>query len=42
MDNAFMEAVNGRFRRECLNDKWFLSLEKILFTGKGLLRFPGV
>ena len=27
MDNAFIEAFNGRFSQECLNDNWFLSLE---------------
>ena len=27
MDNAFIEALNGRFRQECLNENWFLSLE---------------
>ena len=26
-DNAFIEAFNGRFREECLNENWFLSLE---------------
>ena len=26
-DNAFTEAFNGRFRRECLNENRFLSLE---------------
>ena len=26
MDNAFIEAFNGRFRQECLNENWFLSL----------------
>ncbi len=26
-DNAFIEAFNGRFRQECLNVHWFLSLE---------------
>ena len=26
-DNAFMESFNGRFRQECLNENWFLSLE---------------
>lgn len=26
-DNAFIEAFNGRFRQECLNESWFLSLE---------------
>lgn len=26
-DNAFIESFNGRFRDECLNQHWFLSLE---------------
>ncbi len=26
-DNAFIEAFNARFRAECLNEHWFLSLE---------------
>lgn len=26
-DNAFIEAFNGRFRAECLNARWFKSLE---------------
>ena len=26
-DNAFIEAFNGRFRQECSNGNWFLSLE---------------
>ena len=26
-DNALIEAFNGRFRKECLNESWFLSLE---------------
>ena len=26
-DNAFNEAFNGRFRAECLNSHWFMSLE---------------
>ena len=26
-DNAFIEAFNGRFRQECLNENWFLSME---------------
>ena len=26
-DNALIEAFNGRFREECLNQSWFLSLE---------------
>ena len=25
-DNAFIEAFNGRFRQECLNTHWFMSL----------------
>ena len=25
-DNAFIEAFNGRFRAECLNAHWFLTL----------------
>jgi len=25
-DNAFIESFNGKFRRECLNANWFLSL----------------
>jgi len=27
IDNAFVESFNGRFRDECLNTHWFLSLE---------------
>jgi len=26
-DNAFIEAFNSRFRQECLNEHWFLSIE---------------
>ena len=26
-DIAFIEAFNGRFRQECLNQNWFLSLD---------------
>ncbi|MEI6628784.1 MAG: integrase core domain-containing protein [Alphaproteobacteria bacterium] len=26
-DNAFVESFNSRFRQECLNEHWFLSLE---------------
>ncbi len=26
-DNAFVESFNGRFRDECLNTHWFLSLD---------------
>lgn len=25
-DNAYIEAFNGRFRTECLNQRWFLTL----------------
>jgi putative transposase len=25
-DNAFIEAFNGRFRAECLNAHWFMTL----------------
>jgi hypothetical protein len=25
-DNAYIEAFNGRFRAECLNAHWFLTL----------------
>ena len=25
-DNAYIEAFNGRFRSECLNQHWFMSL----------------
>ena len=25
-DNAFIESFNGRFRDECLNEHWFLTL----------------
>jgi putative transposase len=27
MENAFIEAFNGRLREECLNQSWFLSLD---------------
>ena len=26
-DNAFIESFNGKFREECLNQHWFMSLE---------------
>lgn len=29
-DNAFIEAFNGRFRAECLNTYWFLTLDDAL------------
>jgi hypothetical protein len=28
-DNAFIEAFNGRFRAECLNAHWFMSLKML-------------
>jgi putative transposase len=27
-DNAFIESFNGKFRGECLNTNWFLSLDE--------------
>jgi putative transposase len=27
-DNAFIESFNGKFRSECLNANWFLSLDE--------------
>lgn len=27
IDNAFIESFNGKFRNECLNAHWFLSLD---------------
>ena len=30
-DNAFIEAFNSRFRQECLNTAWFLSLNDAKF-----------
>ena len=27
IENAFMESFNGKFRDECLNENWFLSLD---------------
>jgi putative transposase len=27
MQNAFVESFNGKFRDECLNEHWFVSLE---------------
>jgi putative transposase len=26
-DNAFIESFNGKFRAECLNTHWFMSLD---------------
>ena len=28
-DNAFIESFNGKFRAECLNENWFLSLADV-------------
>ena len=28
-DNDFIKAFNGRFRQECLNENWFLSLADV-------------
>jgi putative transposase len=28
MQNAYSESFNGRFRNECLNQHWFVSLER--------------
>ena len=28
MENAFIESFNGRFRDECLNESWFMSLQE--------------
>lgn len=28
MENAFIESFNGRFRDECLNENWFLSIQE--------------
>jgi putative transposase len=31
-ENAFIESFNGKFRDECLNENWFLSLEDVRRT----------
>lgn len=28
-DNAFIESLNGKFRAECLNAHWFISLDEM-------------
>lgn len=28
MQNAFVESFNGKFRNECLNEEWFLSIQE--------------
>jgi hypothetical protein len=35
-DNAYVEAFNGRFRAECLNGHWFLSLADVAEKDEGL------
>ena len=32
-DNAFIEAFNGRFRQECLNENWFLVIADEKMSG---------
>lgn len=29
MENGFIESFNGRFRDECLNEQWFISLKDV-------------
>lgn len=31
-ENAFIESFNGKFRDECLNENWFVSLEEVRKT----------
>ncbi len=38
-DNAFIEAFNGHFRRECLNAQWFLILADAREKMKDWLRY---
>jgi putative transposase len=38
-DNAFIEAFNGRFRAECLNTHWFLTLEDARAKMEDWLRY---
>jgi len=35
-DNAFIESLNGKFRAECLNTHWFLSLDEARGKLRGL------
>jgi len=35
-DNAYIEAFNGRFRAECLNAHWFLTLDDARQKNRGL------
>lgn len=38
-DNAFIEAFNGRFRSECLNAHWFMTLADAREKMEGWLRY---
>jgi putative transposase len=38
-DNAFIEAFNGRFRSECLNRHWFLTLADAAEKMEAWLRY---
>ena len=38
-DNAFIEAFNGRFRAECLNATWFLTLADVREKLEAWLRY---
>jgi putative transposase len=29
VDNCYMESFNGKFRDECLNENWFMSIEQV-------------
>ena len=35
-DNAFIESLNGKFRAECLNAHWFMSLDDARAKMRGL------
>jgi putative transposase len=37
-DNAFIESLNGKFRAECLNAHWFMSLDDARAKGEAWLR----
>jgi putative transposase len=32
IENAYIDSFNGRFRDECLNEHWFLSLGEVRAT----------
>jgi putative transposase len=32
IENAYIESFNGKFRDECLNEHWFLSLDEVRAT----------